>query len=147
MEQMGPLMQSLLVERFRLKFHRETRELTVGALVVDKGGPKLKIRTEEEGSAMNTSSGPNGWKAIATRTSMKLIASYVGNRLSRIVVDRTGLTESYDFTLEWSPDDVADSAAPSLITALREQLGLRLEPQKAPVEVLVIDIIARPSDN
>jgi uncharacterized protein (TIGR03435 family) len=146
-EQLVPLMQNLLVERFRLKFHRETRELTVGALSVAKGGPKLKAKAEGEGIGMNTDRGPRSWRAIATGTSMELLASYLGNRLGRIVVDQTGLTGSYDFTLEWAPDDAPDSPAPSLVTALREQLGLRLEPQKAPVEILVIDSIARPSGN
>jgi uncharacterized protein (TIGR03435 family) len=144
---MGPLMQSLLAERFRLQFHRETRELTVGALVAAKGGPKLKAKAEGEGSGMNTSGDSKRSQLLATGTSMELLASYVGNRLDRIVVDKTGLTESYDFTLEWAPDETADSSAPSLITALRDQLGLRIEPRKSPVEVLAIDRIARPSEN
>jgi uncharacterized protein (TIGR03435 family) len=71
----------------------------------------------------------------------------VGNRLARIVVDRTGLAGSYDFTLEWAPDETSDSAVPGLVAALRDQLGLRIEAQKAPVEVLVIDRIGRPSEN
>ena len=146
-EQMGPLVQNLLAQRFRLKFHRETRELTVGALVAAKGGPKLKLKGAGEGSAMNTSGGPKGSQLMATGVSMELLASYVGNRLGRIVVDNTGLGESYDFSLEWAPDETSDSSLPSLVTALRDQLGLRLEPQKRPVEVLVIDSIARPSEN
>jgi uncharacterized protein (TIGR03435 family) len=78
---------------------------------------------------------------------MQMLAGYVGNRLGAIVQDKTGLTEAYDFTLEWTPDKAQDAAAPSLVTALREQLGLRLEQQKSPVEVLVIDAIERPSEN
>jgi uncharacterized protein (TIGR03435 family) len=146
-EQMGPLMQSLLAERFHLRSHRETRELTVGALVIAKRGQKLTAKSAVEGSGMNTSGGPHRSHLIATGTSMELLAGYLGNRLRRIVVDRTGLTESYDFTLEWAPDDTADSSVPSLVTALRDQLGLRIAPQKAPVEVLVIDAISRPSEN
>jgi len=146
-EQMGPLMQSLLAERFHLRFHRETKELTVGALVISRSGPKLRAKTAEEGSGMNTSGGPERSHLIATGTSMELLAGYLGNRLGRIVVDRTGLTESYDFTLEWSPGETADSSLPSLVTALRDQLGLRIEPQKASAEVLVIDAISRPSEN
>jgi len=145
-EQMGPLMQTLLAERFGLQFHRETRELTVGALVVAKGGTKLKAN-ESGGSGMNTSGGPKKSTLIAAGTSMELLAGYVGNRLARIVVDRTGLAGSYDFTLEWAPDETSDSAVPGLIAALRDQLGLRIEAQKAPVEVLVIDRIGRPSEN
>ena len=146
-EQMRPLMQTLLAERFQLRFHRETKELTVGALVISRSGPKLRAKTAEEGSGMNTSSGPKSSHLIATGTSMELLAGYLGNRLGRIVVDRTGLTESYDFTLEWSPDETADSSMPSLFTALRDQLGLRIEQQRASVEALVIDAISRPSEN
>jgi uncharacterized protein (TIGR03435 family) len=80
---------------------------------------------------------------------MELLAGYVGNRLGRIVLDKTRLSDSYDFTLDWVPDQAPESSAPSLVTALREQLGLRLEPQKNPMEVLVIDSISidKPSEN
>ncbi len=145
-EQMGPQMQNLLTERFDLKFHRETRELTVGALVAAKGGLKLKVNAGG-GSRINSSGGPKKSQLIATGTSMELLAGYVGNRLGRIVVDRTGLTGSYDFVLEWAAEETPDVAVPGLVTALRDQLGLRIEPQKAPVEVLVIDSIGRPSEN
>ena len=75
------------------------------------------------------------------------LASYIGKRLGRIVVDKTGLAGCYNFTLEWARDDVSDASLPSLVTALREQLGLRLESQKSPVEVLVIDNLQKPSEN
>jgi uncharacterized protein (TIGR03435 family) len=143
--QMAPLMRSLLADRFGLKSHRETRELPVYALVAVT--PKLKPKKEGEVAGMSTSGGTQRTKATATATSMDLLASYIGNRLGRIVVDRTGLTGSYDFTLEWAPDQAADSTLPSLTTALKEQLGLTLQAQKSPVEVLVIDSIQRPSEN
>jgi uncharacterized protein (TIGR03435 family) len=146
-KQMPQLMQELLGERFHLKFHRETREISVYALTVAKGGPKLKLAAEGEGAGMNTHPRSKTSQAVATATSMDLLAKYLGNRLGRIVVDKTGLSGDYDFTLEWAPDAAADSTAPPLVTALREQLGLRLESQKAPVEVLVIDAISRPSEN
>ena len=145
----APLMQSLLADRFHLTFHREMRELTVSALVSarnQRGEPKLK-KSEAEQSAMNTHGGAGKSELVGAAVSMEALARYVGNRLGRIVVDKTGLTDTYDLTLEWSPDEVADSSAPSLVTALREQLGLRLESQKSPVEVLVIDSIQRPSEN
>ncbi len=148
--QMGALLQSLLADRFRLKYHRETRELAVFALLAgknQKGATKLKVKAEDEVSAMDTHGGREKSQLVGTGVSMDALAKYVGNRLGRIVVDRTGLTESYDFTLEWAPDDAPDSPAPPLVTALREQLGLRIEPQKAPVEVIVIDSIERPSEN
>jgi len=149
-DQMGPLLQNLLRDRFSLQFHREMRELTVYALVVEKNrknGGKLKAKAEGEETAMNTHGGPGKSQLAGTGVTMGALAGYVGNRLGRIVVDKTGLSESYDFTLEWAPDEAADSPAPPLITALREQLGLRLESQKSPVEVLVIDSLQRPSEN
>lgn len=148
-DQMGPLLQSLLTERFNLKFHMETRELPVFALVVAKneaGGRKLKRQVKDESTAMNTHGGKGKSQLVATAVSMAALANYVGNRLGRIVLDRTGLSESYDFVLEWAPDG-SDSSAPSLVTALREQLGLRLESQKGPVQVLVIDSLEKPSEN
>jgi uncharacterized protein (TIGR03435 family) len=146
-DQLSVLMRSLLAERFHLVFHRETRELPVQALKVAKSGPKLPLNTEGGPGAMTTKGGPSRSQLIATGVSMRLLAGYIGNRLSRIVVDQTGLSNSYDFTLDWAPEETADSAAPSLVTALREQLGLRLEAVKSPVEVLVIDRIDRPSEN
>jgi uncharacterized protein (TIGR03435 family) len=78
---------------------------------------------------------------------MELLAGYIGNRLGQIVIDKTTLGGEYDFTLEWARDDTPDASVPSLPTALREQLGLRLQSENAPVRVLVIDSIARPSAN
>jgi uncharacterized protein (TIGR03435 family) len=96
---------------------------------------------------MNTHTGPGKSQLVGTAVSMEALAGYVGNRLGQIVVDKTGLSESYDFTLEWAPDENPDSPVPSLVTALREQLGLRLQSQKSPVEVLVIDSLQKPSEN
>lgn len=145
--QLSPLLRNLLTERFNLKFHREKRELSVYALVVAKGEPKLKPGADGEVPAMNTSGGKGTSQVVATATSMELLAGYLGNRLSRIVVDKTGLTGGYDFRLTWAPDEAQDSSAPFLTTALREQLGLRLETQKSPVEVMVIDSMDKPSEN
>jgi uncharacterized protein (TIGR03435 family) len=148
-DQLAPLLQNLLAERFGLKSHRETRELTVYALVNQQtGSQKLKPGTEGEPSAMNTH-GASGasQQLVATSVTTAQLASYIGNRLGRIVLDKTGLSGIYDFKLEWVPDDATDPSLPSLVTALREQLGLKLEQQKSPVEVLVIDSIQRPSEN
>jgi uncharacterized protein (TIGR03435 family) len=145
-EEFEPMFQALLTDRFGLQFHRETKELTVGALVVAKGGPKLTLSREELGSS-STNGGSKKLDLVATGTSMALLASYVGNRLNRIVVDRTGLSGSYDFKLEWAPDGEVDSPAPPLVSALQDQLGLRIEAQKAQVEVLVIERITRPTEN
>ena len=78
---------------------------------------------------------------------MSILASNLGNQLGRIVLDRTGLRGAYDWTLEWNPDLTVDSNRPSLSTALQEQLGLRLEAQKGPMEILIIDSMERPSEN
>jgi uncharacterized protein (TIGR03435 family) len=144
---LGPFMQSLLAERFNLKFHWETRELTVYAMVTAKTGPKLKAKGEGEMAAMNTSGGAGGSHLTATAASMDMLARYIGNRLDRIVLDKTNLTDAYDFTLDWAPVQTPDSSSPSLVTALAEQLGLKLESQKSPVKVLVIDALERPSEN
>jgi uncharacterized protein (TIGR03435 family) len=149
-DQISPLLKSLLSDRFSMKFHREMRELTVYALVLEKnqkGGLKLKTKGQNEGTAMNTHGGDGKSELVGTGVSTGALARYVGNRLGRIVVDKTGLSDSYDFTLEWAPDETPDSPLPPLVTALREQLGLRLESQKSPVEVLVIDSLQKPSEN
>ena len=146
-DRMGPLIQNLLIERFSLKFHRETREMRVLALVPAKDGPKLKPKADGEISGTNTSGGRRESHMSATAVSMELLAVYVGNRLNRIVVDTTGLGDSYDFTLDWAPEEAPDSQLPGLTTALRQQLGLSLRPQTSPVAVLVIDSLSRPSEN
>jgi uncharacterized protein (TIGR03435 family) len=146
-DQMGPLMQSLLAERFGLKFHWETRDITVYALVIAPGGTTLTPKTDADVFGMNASRRGAGYRLSATATSMDVLAGYLGNRLRQIVIDRTGLGGRYNFTLEWTPDDTQATSIPGLPTALLEQLGLRLQSQKAPVRVLVIDRIERPSDN
>jgi uncharacterized protein (TIGR03435 family) len=144
---LGPYLRDMLAERFHFKFHREMRELSVWALIAAKGSPKLKVEQEGNSSAMNTSGGKDVSRLVATATSMQMLATYVGNRLGAIVLDKTGLNDAYDFTLEWAPGLAPETTSPSLVTALREQLGLRLESQKAPVEVMVIDNLERPSEN
>ncbi len=144
---LGPYLQDMLIERFRLQFHREMREQTVWALVTAKGAPRLQDAAEGEASVMNTSGNKVTSRAVATATSMALLAVYVGNRLGAIVLDKTGLAGTYDFTLEWSPQQSLEATAPSLSVALREQLGLRLEQQKAGVLVLVIEHLERPTEN
>jgi uncharacterized protein (TIGR03435 family) len=144
---LGPYLQDMLAQRFHMQSHREKRELTVWALVPGKGGPKLKMPTEGETSGMNTTPSGSLSRATATATTMGLLATYIGNRLGAIVQDHTGLTGSYDFTLEWAPEQSANASAPALITAVQEQLGLKLESRKSPVEVLMIDRIERPTEN
>jgi len=149
-EQSNLMFRQLLFDRFDLKIHRETKPITVYSLVVEKNGPKLKTG----GAAGPYLSGPAPGRLVGTRASMAFLARALGGSLGRPVIDDTGLNGQYDFTLSWSPDDVrarnaeaADPSGPSLFTALQDQLGLKLESKKAPVEVIVIDHIGKPSPN
>jgi uncharacterized protein (TIGR03435 family) len=154
------MLQKLLAERFQLSFDREKRELSVYAIVSDSGPHKL-IRSEGD---------PNGLPGLFFRglgnlpvtnaTIADLAGVLQGVVLERPVVDQTGLSGRYDFTLLWTPDEFqfralgargapppSSEAAPDLFMAFRQQLGLRLESTKALAEVLVIDSVERPSPN
>ncbi len=151
-------LRSLLAERFQLAIHRESKEQNVYALVLAKSGPKF---SEAKPESKPTIRGRRG-SIIGQGVGMQMLVINLANSMDRPVLDRTGLTGTYDFKLEWSPDAqgpssiagaggeaplLPDPNGPSLFAALQEQLGLRLEPQKAPVEILVIDRAARPSEN
>ena len=126
-DQLKTMLQNLLADRFRLRTHREAREMTVYALVADnsgKTGAKMK-QTEGTGSSVNTNSGPGKAQMTGTGLSMEQLASYIGNKLGRVVLDKTGLKDVYDLTLESDPAQTGDSEGPSLFTALREQAGAR----------------------
>jgi uncharacterized protein (TIGR03435 family) len=138
-EQLKLLLQNLLAERFALQVHWETREGTVYALLLDKGGPKFHEGSADSKPGMNTQKGPERATMTGTAQTMAVLASNLGNQLGRFAVDKTGLAGVWDFTLAWDLQPTADSTGPSLFTALREQLGLRLEAQKGQVEILVID--------
>ena len=146
-DQIPPLLESLLAERFHFKFHRETRDLTVNLLDIDKNGPKLKPSADGAATDMRMNQGPGKSQLTGTGVSMQSLAAYLGLFLGRIVVDQSGLKDNYDLTLEWSPDQTSDTAAPSLFTALQEQLGLKLNSGRAPVEMIVIDSVEKPSEN
>jgi uncharacterized protein (TIGR03435 family) len=145
--------QALLADRFHVTLHRDTKELPVFVLVVAKNGPKgLK-----EPSSTTTDFINNGHHLNCQHVSMGTFAKeFLARQIGRSVTDKTGIEGSFDFTLDWSPDDVppaapADGASvaqfPPLMLALQEQLGLRLDQQKGPVEVLVIDHAERPTGN
>lgn len=146
--------QTLLAERFKLALHRETRQMPVYALVVAKRGPKL--HAAEDGQP-RTSSRPG--RLDATKITMQKLADLLARLIGREVVDETGLKGVFDFTLEWSPDETqklaqpdagpaGGTSGPSLFTALQEQLGLKLEGRKGPVQVLVVDHIEKaPTEN
>ena len=153
-------LQPLLVTRFNLHFHHETRERPSYSLVVAKNGPKLRKAQHIEPSPTGTGSpdhtGDSGestvtpGKIVLKGSSLSLLANLLSSQgLSHAVIDKTGLTDTYDITLRWSPEDVgsSDASKPSLFTALQEQLGLKLEYNKNPIDVIVIDHIERPSAN
>jgi uncharacterized protein (TIGR03435 family) len=138
------MVQDLLAARCHLEVHRETRVLPVYALVVGRGGPKFGPSEDP-----NSNWARGGWNHIEIEggESMARLAEELSRVSGRPVVDRTGLTGRYDLELEWSDDDDEDSAAATLFTAVSEQLGLRLQAEKAPVDVVVVDHIELPSEN
>ena len=208
-EQFERMLQNLLAERFKLALHHETKELPMYALVVGKGGSKLKESVEDDPAVPpppppppgNDGTGPvrlkvgadgnpqlpagmgkNGMMMMMTNGRMRLVANHrpigallemLGNQLGRPVVDATDLKANYDFTLDFAPDGMNgpmgmmpppppqheggpdgggsmghDAGGPTIFTALQEQLGLKLEQRKGPVDLLVIDRLEKvPTEN
>jgi uncharacterized protein (TIGR03435 family) len=168
-DQIPAMLQALLAERFKLVAHKEDRPRPVYALVVEKGGPKFQeastnFRSMGPRSGLmffraGTASGYKGSMTMAT------LARFLANSLDRPVHDFTGLTGTYDIDLSWAPDPVLDRPSPfseatraasadagiylpaaptaTVFNAIRDSLGLRLEPRKEPVEMLVIDHVER----
>lgn len=163
------MFQTLLADRFKLKFHREMRTLPALVLTVDKPGSKMKPNesTEPFDVPIKLASGgrpPAPPKFAGTHVPMEYLRWWLGQAVGnfrpgqeRPVVDKTGLTGFYDFTLEFAPDlsglNTVEGTAPpqfdgpTIFTALREQLGLKLESAKGPVEVFVIDHAEKPTEN
>ena len=144
-------LQSVLVDRFHFACHIETKEMPVYALVLAKSGSKLKA-SQAEGKRDSTSlSGHAGiFHATGKGVVAERIATLLASSLERLVLDKTGLTGTYDFTLDWANDTASGADAgggPSIFTAVQEQLGLRLQPAKAPVSVMVIDRLEKPTEN
>jgi uncharacterized protein (TIGR03435 family) len=144
-------LQSLLAERFQLRTHRETKEQEVYSLVIGKNGPKFRESKFDDRAAekglLGLKMNPN--ELTGTKVSIHYLVEELSRRLSRNVIDQTGLDGEYNFDLRWAPDGDGDSLpdGPSIFTALQEQLGLKLESSKAPVDVLVIDHVEKPSAN
>jgi uncharacterized protein (TIGR03435 family) len=151
-DQRPAMMQALLAERFHLAVHRESKEMPAYALVVGKSGPKLQ-QVEPGGTNMNNNGNNNSRQITAERVSMAVLAETLARIVEHPVVDRTGLQGVYKLKLEYTPDnarpDGPDGAAgPSIYTALQEQLGLKLQTQKLPVDVIVVDRVERvPTEN
>jgi uncharacterized protein (TIGR03435 family) len=154
------MLQSLLAERFQLRMHRETKQLPVYSLTVAKSGPKLK----SSGDSSNVSGGlrPGNGFLAGNQTGIPFLAQTLSQIVGRPILDRTNLTGKYDFELKWTPDQssansvvggalpqlpATDPDRPNIFTALQEQLGLKLDSSKGPVEVIVVDYMDRPSAN
>ena len=146
------MIQKILADRFGIKFHREKRELSVYAITVAKGGPKITPNTtDREGQPDETGNG-HGWQMTMkfTNNTMSDFALNMQFEVGKPIVDQTGLTGRYDFTLTFTTNDAHlddPNAAPTFFTAIQEQLGLKLEPKKDLADVLVIDQANRPSEN
>jgi len=144
-DQLMLMMQALLEIRFQLVQHRETREIPANELSVDKAdknGPKLHEVPpgDKIGGQVRFAMAGKAKQLIGTQAPISELIVWLNSLLidsGRPVIDRTGLTGAYDFQLEWLPDD--DFPAAALSAALQQQLGLKLEAAKAPVEMLVID--------
>jgi uncharacterized protein (TIGR03435 family) len=166
-----------LQDRCRLKFHHENRELQVYTLVVTKGGPKLKKASPADSDAiqpgsttqppMRMSISSKGMTLNARNAAIDSLIEMLSQQVGITVVDKTGLAGKYDFTLSWMPDEGSwqlmglpvpgpsldgggqsqQLVGSSIFAALQEQLGLKLEARKAPVDVIVIDRIEPPSAN
>jgi uncharacterized protein (TIGR03435 family) len=145
---LNSMLQALLADRFKLAVHLETKETSGYALVVAKGGAKLKEPTEiHEGDGSISLLGRGQLKG--QKAPLSMLAGQLTRSLGRPVVDKTGIEGGFDFNLEWTPEDTpADLAlAPSIFTAIEEQLGLRLDARKERAEILVIDHVEKPDAN
>ncbi len=171
-DEMRQMMQALLADRFKLVVHHETRQAPVFALMLvkpGKNGPELRVHPAEDGCMGEAAKelpvvcgvivhlipqGPGQIRFGGRNVKLSLLASSLPTMtgmamLPRPVVDETGLNGAFDFTLDWVPEFNAppDASGPNFREALREQLGLKLEPKQGPVDILVIDHVEHPSEN
>ncbi len=149
--QQQEMLQKLLADRFGLKFHRDKRELSVYAIRIAKGGPKLPPPANPDAQPDQEASG-HGTEVTVTITSGSMADFILGMQffLDRPLVDQTGLIGRYDFKLRYTHDEARATdpdAPPGKFTAIQEQLGLKLDAVKAPIDVFVIDQVGQPSPN
>jgi uncharacterized protein (TIGR03435 family) len=147
-----PLMvQALLRDRFKLRFHREQRQASVFALTVAKNGHKLTPADPSKCRNPTGSCGFNGspTQIDGTSVSTAQLAARLSRSIGVMVIDKTGLDSLFDITLQWTVEDQfrgqGASASPTIFAAIQEQLGLRLESTKGPVDVLVVDSAEKPA--
>jgi uncharacterized protein (TIGR03435 family) len=146
------MLRNALVERFHLKTHDAVKDVPAYALIVAMHGPKLTPGQPDDPTLPNGALRMTKGQITATGISTTRLAQALERELGAPVVDKTGLTSRYTFSLEWKPDGQedalsADALGPSIFTAVTEQLGLKLLPMKQPVRVLVVDHIEHPSSN
>ena len=160
--EMLPYVQNLMEKRFGLKFHRETKEMPVYALVVAKGGVKMReSKPEEQGPQIRMGRG----QMTCTKIDMDLFARELSRAVGRPVLNQTELTASYNFELTFTPEGPAGGGpgghdgpapgpapapggdGPTVFTAVQEQLGLKLDSKKAPIQMFIIDKIEKPEEN
>jgi uncharacterized protein (TIGR03435 family) len=157
--------QTLLADRFKLAVHHETKQFPIYTLVVAKGGPKIHEAKPDDDykngltgfdgkpggkGMMRMQSDSGGFLISAQAFSMDRLAAQLSGQLDSHVENKTGMAGIYDFTIRFSMDDsvdASDSSAPSIFTAVQDQLGLKLESTKGPLDVIVIDHIELPSEN
>ena len=163
LDQARGIVRKLLADRFALKFHEDTKELSVYVLSTAKTGPKFSKSSSDPSSPPGLG-GPPG-RMMVRNASMAEFAQVMQGVLDRPVVDQTGLKDRYDLQLRWTPDESqyggrtlppqnnGDGSAanadppPPLFTAIQEQIGLKLDAMKAPVKVMVIESVQKPSEN
>jgi uncharacterized protein (TIGR03435 family) len=146
------MIKNMLADRFHLAVHREVKEVPGYFLVVGKDGPKIHAAAETDATTPVPQRGAapsSGSRRLRMRTTMTYVALMLGVITRRPVVDRTGLSGEFNVELEFAPPDApaADSSAPSVFTAVQEQLGLKLESAKVPAEIVIIDRADKPSEN
>jgi uncharacterized protein (TIGR03435 family) len=144
-EQTRQMLRALLEERFKLAVHRVTKQLPVFALVVGKKGPRFH-EVKDDGTAAEIGGG-EGHQIKAHHISMKLLAGALQGYVGDLVLDATGLTGLYDLNLDFTLDENMSAEGPRIFEAVQDQLGLKLEARKGPVEVIVIDHVEKPSSN
>jgi uncharacterized protein (TIGR03435 family) len=164
MDEMKRMLQSLLVDRFKLKVHREMRTMPVYALTPAKGGPKIQRFQEGDCARVDPANPPAppapaekplcGFNILArgkwnaSGITMQQVASGLADITSRPVIDKTGLTGLFNVHMDYVEDALApDTPGPSIFTAAQQELGLKLESTREPADVLVIDHIEKPSEN
>ncbi len=149
LDELHSMMKSLLADRFRLRVHTATKDLPMYMLGLDKNGPGIRVRDKALPLNHDPFRMTEAGRLTGTSVTADMLAKVLTNQLGHYVQNNTGFEGFFDFTLEWRPDSgEPDDARASIFTAIREQLGFRLNPGKGPVEVVIIDQIEnRPTDN